>query len=87
MPKIVAAVAEHGYDIYDLVCYQHISGHIIFGEKLSDKFRRKARFVADFHNMDTPSSVTYSTVVSRGLVRICLTITDLNGLDILASDI
>ena len=43
--------------------------------------------MADDHKTDTPPSVTYSTVVSRYLVRICLTITDLNNLNILAADI
>ena len=34
-----------------------------------------------------PTSITYSSVVSRDSVRIALTIAALNGLDILAFDI
>ena len=37
--------------------------------------------------MDTPSSVTYGTAVSRDLLRICLTIAALRDLDILSADI
>ena len=39
------------------------------------------------HKTDTPSSVTYSTVFSRDLVRICLTIEYLIDIDILAANI
>ena len=35
----------------------------------------------------TLSSVTYSTVVSRDSVRICLVIVDLNDLNVLVSEI
>ena len=70
-----------------LVGYQQITGHIIFDVKLGENFRRKARYVADGHKTDPPSSVTYSSVVSRESVRICLTIAALNGLDILTADI
>lgn len=54
---------------------------------MSENFRRKARFVADGHKTDTPPSVTYSTVVARDSVRICLTLAALNDLNILAGDI
>ena len=37
------------------------------------------------HKTYIPSSVTYSTVLSRGSVRIYLTIASLNNIDILAS--
>jgi hypothetical protein len=87
MPKIVNAVAVHDGDPSELIGYQQISGHIIFDVKLGENFRRKARFVADGHKTDTPPSVTYSTVVSRDSVRICLTLAALNDLDILAGDI
>ena len=65
-------VAFEEYDgrIEDLVAYEQISAHLIFDVKLSENFRRKARFVADGHLVETPASVTYSTVVSRDSVRI-----------------
>ena len=60
---------------------------MIFDVKLPENFRRKARLVADRHKTEPPSSVTYSTVVSRDSVRLCLTIAALNGLEVMASDI
>ena len=67
--------------------YQEISGHIIFDVKLGEGFRRKARFVGDGHKTKTPSSVTYSSVVSRDSVRIILMVAALNDLDIQGADI
>ena len=52
--------------------YQDIKCHMIFDVKLGENFRRKARFVAGGHKTVTPASITYSSVVSRDLVRICL---------------
>ena len=43
--------------------------------------------MAGGHKTEAPSSITYSSVVSRDSVRIALTIAALNGLDILACDI
>ena len=87
MPKIVNAVAEYKGDVKDLIGYQRITGHLIFDIKLGENFRRKARFVADGHKTKTPSSSTYSTVVSRDSVRICLTLAALNDLELLSGDI
>jgi hypothetical protein len=74
-------------DIDELVGYQNISGHLVFNVKLGENFRRKARYCADGHKMKTPSSVTYSTVVSKDLVRIILMIAALNGLEVLGADV
>ena len=43
--------------------------------------------MADGHKIETQSSMTYKSVMSRELVRICLTIAALNGLEILTADI
>ena len=43
--------------------------------------------VADGHKTDTPRLVTYSSVVSRDSVRICLLLAALNDLDVLSRDI
>ena len=43
--------------------------------------------VAGSHMTASPSSITYSSVVSRYIVRIALTIATLNGLSILGCDI
>ena len=88
MKKIkLDAVMVYDGDPDKLVGYQQITGHIIFDVKLGENFRRKARYVADGHKTDPPSSVTYSSVVSRESVRIYLTIGALNGLDIFTADI
>ena len=69
---------EQDGEITELVTYEQISGHIFFDLKLSENFRRKARFVADGHLVETPASVTYSTVVSQDSVRILLMVAALN---------
>ena len=64
----------------ELVAYEEITGNFIFNVKLSDNFRRKARFVADGNLVDTPASMTYSTVVSRYSSRILLLVSALKDL-------
>ena len=67
--------------------YHRIRCHIIQDIKLGENFRRKAQYVAGGHTTNTPSSLTYSSVVSRYLVRIALKVSALNDLDIPACDI
>ena len=67
--------------------YQQIDCHIIFDIKMGENFRRKARMVAGGHKTSTPSSLTYSSVVSRDSVRLAFLIAALNDLQILACDI
>jgi len=67
--------------------YQQIRCHMIFDVKLGENFRRKARMVAGGHTTKTPSTLTYSSVVSRDSVRIALTIAALNDLKVLCCDI
>ena len=67
--------------------YQFVECHIIFDVKLGENFRRKARMVAGGHKTSTPSTLTYSSVVSRDSVRIAFTIAALNDLKVLACDI
>jgi hypothetical protein len=69
------------------VGYQRIDCNMIFDIKLSENFRRKARFVAGGHTTDVPTILTYSSVVSRDSVRIALLIAALNGLQIMSCDI
>jgi len=65
--------------------YKLIPCHIIFDVKMD--FTHKARFVAGGHKTDPPSTLTYSSVVSRDSVRIAFLLAALNGLVILAADI
>ena len=67
--------------------YQQIKCHMIFDVKMRENFRCKARFVAGGHTTETPTSLTYSSVVSRDSVRIILLATALNGLQAMACDI
>ena len=60
---------------------------MIFDIKLGEIFRRKSRMLAGGHTTKTPSLVTYSSVVSRYLVRFMHLVVALNGLDLKASDI
>ena len=67
--------------------YQYMQCHMIFEIKL-DGFRRKARLVGSGCMVkDTPAVVPYASVVSRETVRIELTITALNDLEVKASNI
>ena len=50
-------------------------------------FRRKSRYVAGGNTTETPAALTYASVVSQDPVRIALTLSALNGIDILACDI
>ena len=60
---------------------------MIFYIKMDGKFTRKALLVANGHKTDAPASITYSSVVSRDIVRVSLLIVSLNDLDICACDI
>ena len=55
--------------------------------KLGEGFRKKARLVALGNRTQTPTTLTYSSVVSRDSVRIALTVAALNDQDILVCDI
>ena len=87
MKKIRNAVKKYDKEPTTLVGWQEITTHFVFDIKLGENFRRKARLVADGHKTETPASVTYSTVVSRDSVRICLLLAALNDLTILSADI
>ena len=67
----------------ELVAYEEITGHLIFNVKLSEDFRRKSRFVADGHLVETPVSITYSIVVLRDSVRTLLLAVALNDLEVM----
>ena len=60
---------------------------MIFDVRMGENFRRKARFVAGGHTTETPTSLTYSSVVSQDSVRIILLIAALHGLQVMACDI
>ena len=61
--------------------------HLIFDIKISECFRRKARFAADGHKVLTPPLMSCGTVVSRDSARISLLIAASNDLDALRCDV
>ena len=87
MAKVRVSFKEGVQDPSKLIGFQEITTHMIFDVKLGENFRRKARLVADGHKTRPPSSVTYSTVVSRDSVRVCLLLAALNDLDLQSGDI
>ena len=87
MKNVRIAFDTYDGDIDDLVGYHFVKCHMIFDVKMGENFRRKARIVAGGHMTTLPSSLRYSSVVSRDSVRIALTIAALNGLSNLACDI
>ena len=64
--------------------YKYITTHIIFNIEMDRKFTRKARLVTNGHKTDIPASITYSSIVSRDSVQICLMAVSLNGLNVFA---
>jgi hypothetical protein len=65
--------------------YKWIPLQMIFDVKID--FTRKARLVAGGHLTDPPTTLTYSSVVSREIVRLAFLIASLNDLNILVADI
>jgi hypothetical protein len=64
------------------VGYQRIPCHMIFDIKMDF-----THFVVGGHVTDPPTSIIYSSVVSRESARIAFLVAALNGLDIMAADI
>ena len=59
---------------------------MIFDVKMSGLVR-KARLVTGGHTTDTPSSITYSSVVSCDSDHIAFLVATLNDLDVMSADI
>ena len=61
--------------------HQFVKFHMIFDVKM-ENFRKKAKLVAGGQMKNVPTEVTYSSVVSRETVRIALTISALDDLQV-----
>ena len=85
MNTVSVAFEIRGREENPLKGYQYIKCHMIFD--LKPDLTRKARFVAGGHMMETPSLITYSSVVARDSIRILFVIAALNNLDVLSTDI
>jgi hypothetical protein len=68
-----------------MIGYQEIGCHMVFDIKM--EFSRKARFVAGGHTTEAPTSMTYSSVLSRESVRLAFLIAALNDIDIISCDL
>ena len=77
---------EGTFDEID-IAYQKMICHLLFDIKIGENFCTKARFVAGGHTTDTYAYLTYTSVVTRNYIRITLSITALNDLNIMACDI
>jgi hypothetical protein len=69
----------------DFVGYQEIECHMVFDVKMD--LTRKARFVAGGHTTETPTSLTYSSVVSRDSIRIAFLMAALLDVNVMSCDI
>ena len=69
----------------ELIGYTEISCRMIFDVKMD--LTRKCRLVAGGHMTETPSCLTYSSVVARDSVRLAFLIAAMNDLDVGACDI
>ena len=67
--------------------YEHVNKHMIIDIKNDGKFTRKALLVADGYTTEPPSSIPYSSVVSRESVMIAFILAYLNEIDVFACDI
>jgi hypothetical protein len=65
--------------------FQEIKCHIIFDVKIDLTW--KARFVASGHMTKAPNLLTYSSVISREIVKIAFLLAALNDLDVMSCDI
>jgi hypothetical protein len=66
----------------DMIGYQEIGCHMVFDIKMD--FSLTARFLAGGHTTEAPTSMTYSSVVSRESVRLAFLIAALNDIDIMS---
>jgi hypothetical protein len=57
----------------------------VFNVKMD--FTRKARFLANGHVTDPPTSLTYSSIVSRDSIRLEILIVALSDLEVLSADL
>ena len=71
----------------NLVRYKEIDLYMIFDIKIGENVRRNDRLAVGGNKTKALSSITYSSVLLRNLVYMCLLIASLNDLDIWSLDI
>jgi hypothetical protein len=85
MHNIGIAFSVHDEGQQAPVGWSKVTGRIIYDVEMD--FTRKARWVLDGHKTENPIGSTYAGVVSQESVRIVLTYSALNELDVMAADI
>jgi hypothetical protein len=60
---------------------------VVFDSNSKMDFTRNVRFVAGGHTTETPTSISYSSVVSRDSVRLAFLIAAINNIDIMSVDL
>ena len=85
MKNVQIAFEVHIKDLKPPPGYKHVGLMMVFDIKMD--FTRKARLVARGDQTKTPSTLIYSSVVSRESVRIAFLIASLNDLDMKMFDI
>ena len=66
--------------------YQKILCHMIFDIKMED-LQQKSRLVAGGHKIKAPATITFASVVSHETIRLALTISALNDLEVKVGDV
>ena len=79
------------FEVYEedtkaLTGYQKVSRHLVFEMNIREKLRHKVSYCVDFHKTKCLASITYITIVSRYSVHSILTISALNYLQVLGTD-
>lgn len=69
------------------VGHKQIGCHLIFDVKLGENNRKKARLLAGGYKTEAPALLTYSSVVSRDSVQICLLAAALTDLQVVSCNI
>ena len=69
----------------ELLGHMEIGCHVVFDVKMD--FTQKARFCANGNETGAPTSMTYSSVVSRDSVRLAFLIAGLNDLGVMVADL
>ena len=64
MKTVRPAFEVHEGEVKELIGYQRIRCHLVYDVKLGENFRRKARYCANGSTTETPSLLTYSSVVA-----------------------
>ena len=67
--------------------FQEIGCNVIFDINMDGKFTRKSRLVTGGHTTEPPTSIKYSSVISRDSVHIVFMLAAINDIDVYAAKI